>query len=225
MPAAEDARGDRMSGIVHGLLGVPPGLAYTIIVLLVFAEAAVFVGFVLPGETAVLLGGAMAAAGRLSLPTLAVLVVVAAIAGDSVGFEVGRRFGPRILASKVLRKHAGKIAGAQTQLRERGGSAVLIGRFTAFLRAVMPGLAGASRMPYRRFLVFNAAGGLVWGGGVLLLGYSAGASYAKVEQDLGKGTAVAAALLLLAVVGIWLRRRHLDARASVHDRDHEVASG
>ncbi len=197
-----------MSGIVDGLRGVPPGLAYTIIGLLVFAEAAVFVGFVLPGETAVLLGGAMAATGRLSLPTLLVLVFVAAVAGDSVGYEVGRRFGPRLLASKVLRKHAGKIGQARTQLRERGGAAVFVGRFTAFLRAVMPGLAGASRMPYQRFVVFNAAGGLVWGSGVLLLGYSAGASYAKVERALGKGTAVAAAFLLLAVVGIWLRRRH-----------------
>lgn len=199
-----------MSGIVSGLLGVPPGLAYTIIGLLVFAEAAVFVGFVLPGETAVLLGGAMAATGRLSLPTLAVLVIVTAVAGDSVGYEVGRRFGPRILASKALRKHAGRIGQAQTQLRTRGGAAVFVARFTAFLRAVMPGLAGASRMPYRRFVVFNAAGGLVWGGGVLLLGYSAGASYAKVERALGKGTAVTVAVLLLAVVGIWLRRRHRD---------------
>ncbi len=197
-----------MSGIVDGLLGVPPGLAYALIGLLVFAEAAVFVGFVLPGETAVLLGGAMAATGRLSLLTLAVLVIVAAVAGDSVGFEVGRRFGPRILASKPLQKHAGKIEGAQAQLRKRGGAAVFVARFTAFLRAVMPGLAGASGMPYRRFLVFNAAGGLVWGGGVVLLGYSAGASYATVERALGTGTAVAAAMLVLAVVGVWLWRRH-----------------
>lgn len=203
-----------MSGIVDGLLGVPPGLAYAIIGLLVFAEAAVFVGFVLPGETAVLLGGAMAASGRLSLPTLAVLVIGAAVAGDSVGYEVGRRFGPRLLASRALRKHAGRIGQAQLQLRKRGGAAVFIGRFTAFLRAVMPGLAGASHMPYRRFVVFNAAGGLVWGGGVVLLGYFAGASYAKVERSLGKGTAVAAALLLLAVVGVWLRRRHRDRAQS-----------
>lgn len=206
-----------MSGIVDGLLGVPPGLAYAIIALLVFAEAAAFVGFVLPGETAVLLGGAMAATGRLSLPTLFVLVVGAAVAGDSVGFEVGRRFGPRILASRALHKHTAKIDQAQTQLRRRAGPAVFVGRFTAFFRAVMPALAGASRMPYRRFLVFNAAGGLVWGGGVVLLGYSAGASYTKVESALGKGTAVAATVLLLAALGIWLRHRYRTRRTVAAD--------
>lgn len=211
-----------MTGIVDRLLSVPPGLAYAVIGLLVFAEAAVFVGFVLPGETAVLLGGAMAATGRLSLPVLAVLVVVAAVAGDSVGFEVGRRFGPRILASKVLSKHTTKVAAAQTQLRQRGGAAVFLARFTAFLRAVMPGLAGASGMPYQRFLVYNTAGGLVWGGGVVLLGYSAGASYATVERALGRGTAVVAALVLLAVGGIWLRRRHRRAPASGPDRDRDA---
>jgi membrane-associated protein len=197
-----------MSGVVEGLLHVPSPVAYTLIGLLVFGEAALFVGFVLPGETAVLIGGVMASAGDVSLTGLLVLVVVAAVVGDSVGYEVGRHFGPRLLATRLLSGHASRLDGARRALRERGGWAVLLGRFTAFLRAVMPALAGLSRMPYRRFLVFNAAGGLVWGVGVVLLGYFAGSSYKKVESSLGKGTAVVTALVVVGAVLLWVRTRN-----------------
>lgn len=203
---------EKVTGFVEGLLGVPAPVAYLLIALLVFAEAAVFVGFVLPGETAVLLGGVLASTGRLSLSVLLVLVVLAAIAGDSVGFEVGKHFGPRVLATRPLRKQAGRIQGAQRFLRERGGRAVFLGRFTAFLRAVIPGLAGASRMPYRTFLAFNAAGALVWGIGVTLLGYFAGGTYAQVEHVLGQGTAGLTALVLIAGLVAWLRIRHRQVR-------------
>ncbi len=147
-----------MTALLDHLLLLPPGLAYGLIGVLVFAEAAVFVGFVLPGETAVLLGGVLASTGRLSLPVLLVLVVLAAVGGDSVGYEVGRRFGPRLLGGRLLRRHRARVDDASAVLRRRGGWAVLLARSTAFLRAVMPGLAGLSRMPYRRFLAFNAAG-------------------------------------------------------------------
>ena len=75
-----------MSGVLNGLLGVPAPVAYTLIALLVFGEAALFIGFVLPGETAVVLGGVMAATHQLSLSALLVLVVAAAIVGDAVGY-------------------------------------------------------------------------------------------------------------------------------------------
>jgi membrane-associated protein len=197
-----------MSHLVDHLLGVAPAVAYVVIGTLVFAEAALFVGFVLPGETAVILGGVLAAADRLSLPVLLVLVVVAAIVGDTVGYEVGKRAGPRVLASRPLRRHASRLDGARAFLRSRGGSAVLLGRFTAFLRAVMPALAGLSRMPYPRFLAWNAAGGLIWGAGFVLVGYFAGDSYRKVEQVLGRSSAALLAILVLAAAVIWHRRRH-----------------
>lgn len=196
-----------MTSFVDQLLHIPAPLAYTLIGALVFCEAAVFVGFVIPGETAVLLGGVMASSGRLSLSAVLVLVVVAAVVGDSVGYEVGRHLGPRVLELRPVRRHKNSLDGAQTMLRHRGGWAVFIARFTAFLRAVMPGLAGLSRMAYPRFLAYNAAGGLVWGVGVTLLGFFAGNSYARIEKDLGRGSAV---LLLVLVVGgllIWHRRR------------------
>jgi membrane protein DedA with SNARE-associated domain len=195
-----------VSGIVGGLLNVPSTVAYAVIALLVFGEAALFVGFVLPGETAVLLGGVMAATGKLSLTAVLVVVVVAAVVGDSVGYEVGRQVGPRLLRTRAMRRHSDRLDGARRVLRERGGWAVLLGRFTAFLRAVMPGMAGLSRMPYGRFLVFNALGGLLWGSGVVLLGYFAGGSYAKVESTLGRST-TAAAVVVLAAGLVWWRVR------------------
>lgn len=196
-----------MSGLVDHLLQVPPALAYVFIAALVFSEAAVFVGFVLPGETACILGGVLAANGQLRLAVLLALVVVAAVVGDSVGYEVGRLYGPRLLRTRLLRGHARRLEGAQRTLRERGGWAIFVGRFTAFLRAVLPGLAGMSRMPYARFLGFNAAGGLVWGVGVTLLGYFAGASYVKLEHTLGRVSAVLTAVVLGTALLAWWRHR------------------
>lgn len=212
-----------MTALLDHLLLLPPGLAYGLIGVLVFAEAAVFVGFVLPGETAVLLGGVLASTGRLSLPVLLVLVVLAAVGGDSVGYEVGRRFGPRLLGSRLLRRHRARVDDASAVLRRRGGWAVLLARSTAFLRAVMPGLAGLSRMPYRRFLAFNAAGGLLWGTGVVLLGDAAGSSYGHVEKLLGRGSATLLALLVAGAALALHRHRRRPGTAELTSRPGTAA--
>jgi membrane-associated protein len=196
-----------VTAFLDPLVQVSPGLAYVVIFALVFAEAALFVGFVLPGETACLIGGVLCATGRLHLAVLLPLVVVAAIVGDSVGYEVGRLSGPSLLRTRLLRRYTQRIEGAQRTLRERGRWAVFFARFTAFLRAVMPGLAGMSRMPYGRFLVFNAAGGLVWGVGVTLLGYFAGASYNGLAQLLGQISALLAVVLVGGALITWWRHR------------------
>ena len=202
-----------MSSLVAHLLSVPGPWTYAVIGLLVFTEAAIFVGFVVPGETAVLLGGLLASTGHLSLWLLLGLVVAAGVLGDSVGFEVGRRLGPRLGELGPMRRHRARIESARGYLRRRGGRAVVLGRFTAFLRAMMPALAGASGMRYSRFLVFNVLGGLVWGAGVTLLGYFAGSSVDRVAQSLGRGSA--ALLIIVAVTGLvtWRLRRRLHRRA------------
>ena len=199
--------GNLMGHVAPLLATVPAPLAYGLIGALVLAEAALFVGFVLPGETAVLVGGAMVSSGRLSLLGLLLVVVGAAIVGDSVGYEVGRRFGPRLLETRLLRRHGARLDGTRARLRDKGGVTVFVSRFTALLRAATPALAGMSRMPYRRFLTFNAAGGLVWGVGVVLLGYLAGASYQRAQSALGGFGA--ALLLAFALVGlfVWHRSR------------------
>jgi membrane-associated protein len=203
--------------VLHSALdairSVPPALAYTIIALLVFGEAALFVGFVLPGETAVLLGGFLANQGHLNIVTLIVLVVVSAVVGDTVGYEVGKHLGPRVLQVSVLRNHQSRIHDAQEMLRRRGGPAVFVARWTAFFRAVMPGIAGLSQMRYRTFLFWNACGGIAWGITFSLVGYFAGASYEKVASAIGKGTAVVVALLVIAALVVWRVRRKRRERA------------
>ncbi len=189
-----------MSGVLHGLLTAPPLLVYALVGLLVFGEAAVFAGFVLPGETAVVLGGVIASRQGVDLRVLMVLVVLCAIVGDSVGYEVGRIWGTRVLRTRPLRRHEERLDRARTFLRERGAFAVFLGRWTAFLRAVMPGLAGVSRMPYRRFLVWNAVGGVAWGVTFCLVGYLAGNSYEVVERQIGLWGALATVAVVVGVV-------------------------
>ena len=196
-----------VQAVLDAIRSVPPALAYAIIALLVFGEAAFFVGFVLPGETAVLLGGFLASTGHLDIVPLVVLIVVSAILGDTVGYEVGKQFGPRVVRLGFMRKHQDRIERAQDMLRRRGGPAVFLGRWTAFFRAVMPGIAGLSRMPYRVFLAWNALGGLAWGITFTLVGYFAGASYEKVASAIGKGAAVVIALLVISGIVFWRVRR------------------
>ena len=196
--------------MLDAIRSVPPALAYALIALLVFGEAAFFFGFVVPGETAVLLGGFLANQGHLDIVTLIGIVVISAILGDTVGYEVGKRLGPRLLRVGIFRKHQSRLDGAQDMLRRRGGPAVFLGRWTAFLRAVMPGLAGLSRMRYRVFLFWNALGGIAWGITFSLVGYFAGASYEKVASTIGKGAAVVLAVAVISGLVVWRvrRRRH-----------------
>ena len=194
-----------------GVLSLPAWLVLVTVGGLVFAEDAVFVGFVLPGETAAVLGGVAADLGRVNLAAVLVTVVLAAVIGDSVGYEVGGGAGPRLLAMRRLEPHQGRLETVRSLLARRGGTAVFAGRFVAFLRATTPALAGIARMPYPRFLVFNAVGGLIWGVGTVLLGYLAGESYASVERSAGRAGALAVAVLAVALLLGWhLRRRSAD---------------
>ena len=197
-----------MTGLLDRLLTVRGPVVYALIALVVFAEDALFIGFVLPGETAAVLGGVIASQGHVLLWLVLLLVVLAAVVGDTVGYEVGRHLGPRILDMKVLAKRRKRLDDAQDFLRRRGGTAVFLGRFVAFFRAVMPALAGTSRMPYRTFLAFNAAGGLVWGVGFVLLGYLAGNSYATIEKTVGRSAALIVAALVIVGVIVWRVRKH-----------------
>lgn len=200
--------GALLSSLLDGLSKLPPGLIYLIVFLLVFGEAALFIGFVLPGETAVLVAGAIASTGHISIGWLCALVVLAAIIGDSVGYFVGDRYGEKLLTLPVIRHRRGAIAGALEGLKKRGPVYVFIGRFTAFLRAVMPGLAGMSKMHYPRFLFANALGGLTWGISFTLLGYLAGSALSRVEHYASIG-----GLTLLALIVAFFIWHHFRKKA------------
>jgi membrane protein DedA with SNARE-associated domain len=199
------------------VLNLKPLPVYLVVPALVFAEDAIFVGFVIPGETAAVLGGVVASRGHVQLWLIMLLVVLAAIAGDTVGYEVGRLIGPGLLRLRVFKQHQQRLADAQESLRRRGGWAVFFGRFVAFFRAVMPALAGIAHMPYRRFLVFNAAGGVVWGVIFVLVGDVAGNSYKKFETVVGRGSAGLLVLVAIALLVAWRVRKHRAERDDVQE--------
>lgn len=214
-----------INSIVNWLTGLPPGLVYVVVGLLVFGEAAVFLGFVLPGETAVLVGGFIASHGKINIVALCALVVVAAIVGDSVGYLVGARFGPRLLDVKLLRHRRAGMDRALQGIDRRGATYVFLGRFTAFFRAVVPGLAGMSKMHYPRFLAANAAGGLCWGVGFCLLGYFAGNAYKRIEAYSSYAGYVLLAIVVALGVVFAVRRRRREQREEVtFEATHPEAS-
>lgn len=196
-----------VSWIVDHVLGAAPWLVYLLVGLVVFAEDALFIGFVIPGETLAVIGGVTASLGHTNVWVVGLVVVLAAIIGDSVGFEVGRIWGTRLLGHRLLDSRRQQLDTAQDFLRRRGGSAVFLGRWTAFFRAVMPALAGASRMPYPRFLAWNAIGGIAWGVTMVTIGYLAGQSYHRIEKYVGTGGAVVVALVVVVGLVVWVVRR------------------
>ncbi len=197
-----------MSGLVHRLLELPGWLVLLVAGLVVLTEDALFVGFVIPGESVALLAGAAAKLGHVSLTGVLVVVVLAAVVGDTIGYEVGRHLGRRVLQWRFLARRRARLDEAEAFLARRGGSAVFLGRWTAFFRAVMPALAGTARMPYARFLAWNAVGGVTWGAAVVLLGYAAGASYARVEEVVGRDAAFVVLAIVVVALVVWRVRAH-----------------
>ena len=197
-----------MSSLLHGALGLHGLTAYVVVGALCFGEASFFLGFVLPGETAVVLGGVLASFQHVGLLPMMAVVVICAVAGDSVGYEVGRHFGPALVRRLPARARRG-AEESQAFLQRRGGPAVFIGRFTALFRALIPGVAGMSGLRYRTFLFWNALGGLLWGIGFTLAGYFAGQSYERVISIAGKASTGIIVFIVLVIVGfvVWRKVR------------------
>ena len=206
-----------MTLVENVLTSVPTWVTYLAVFLLPFLEASVFLGFVIPGETALVIGGVLAAQGRVQLLPLIALAIAGAVLGDAVGYAVGRRFGPALQQSRL-----GQVVGdprwrsTEEFLLRRGGPAVFLGRFTALLRALVPSAAGMAGLHFKTFALWNAVGGTVWATGFVLVGYGAGASYKKVEQYLGRGALVLTVVVLAALVGAhFVRRRSARKEAAV----------
>lgn len=162
-----------LNSVLHSLLSLHGWPAYLLVSVLCFGEAAVFLGFVVPGETAVVYGGVLASQKHVSLATMGVIVVASAILGDTVGYTVGRLFGPVLLRHRPLKDSEG-VERTRRFIQRRGGPAVFFGRFVSVFRALAPGIAGMSDLHYPTFLFYNALGGLVWGTGFVLAGYYVG---------------------------------------------------
>lgn len=205
---------DFVKNLPEHLLHLDPLWLVVVCGALVFLEDAIFIGFVVPGETAAVVAGVASSIGHVSFPVAIVVIVLAAIVGDTVGYEVGRHFfGPALLERGFLAKHRHRIAGAEAFLRRKGGVAVFLGRFTAFFRAMMPALAGAARMPYPVFLRWNALGGILWGTGFVVLGHLAGSSYATIEKKAGHDVAYAVGGIVVLALIAWRIHEHRKGKA------------
>jgi undecaprenyl-diphosphatase len=200
---------DRVAALI---LSLPPWVALLVVFLLPALESSAFVGFVFPGEIALILGGVLAYEQVVPLWAVLAAGIGGAIIGDSVGYLIGRRYGRRLLEGTlgrwVRREHLDR---AERYLAERGGKAVFLGRFTAALRVMIPGLAGMARLRYRTFVAYNVAGGVAWGSLMILLGYLGGSSWRQVEHLASRiGLAVFAGVVAVVAAGYLLRRARGD---------------
>lgn len=181
---------------------------YLLIFIVVVLECQALLGLVMPGESLVLLGGFFAAQGLLDLGDLIFVVSIGAILGDSIGYELGRHLGQGWLLKRGARfglrqEHLDRVEGAFVR---HGGKAVFGSHFLHLLRALMPFVAGVHRMRYMKFLLFNAAGCIVWATVFVVIGYLAGASWHVAAKWIGRASEIAGGALLLGIALGWLWR-------------------
>jgi membrane protein DedA with SNARE-associated domain len=181
---------------------------YVVVFLIVLLECQAFLGFFMPGESMVMVAGFLAGQDLLDVRVLIPVVAVAAIMGDSIGYEFGRRLG-----RDWLRRHGEKFWLRPEQLDRLdaffvryGGLSVLFAHFLHVGRALMPFLAGASRLPYLRFLICNSIGCILWAAIFSLLGYLFGQSWHLIEHWVGRAGVIAAILVAMVVITLWVWR-------------------
>jgi membrane-associated protein len=199
-----------MSKFLGELSAIPPWAILLIAFALPALEASSWLGLVVPGSLAVLLGGALAHEGRVSLAAVMAAAVSGAVLGDSMGYALGARFGSVLFHSD---RAARRLRRAQAFVHRYGGLAILLGHWAAFLGTVVPSIAGAIGIPYRRFLARNLISGLAWGIGLAGIGYLACGAYRRVEEAMGlTGVAVTLVVLLIALAGTRELRRRVASR-------------
>lgn len=189
------------------LVGRLGNWAYLLIFLGATLESAAFLGLFVPGESLVLVAGFFAAQGLLDLDGIIATVAAGAAIGDSIGYELGRRLGrPGLL------RYGGRfglnealISRADEFFARHGGTSVFLGRFVGFARVLVPFLAGSSRMPYLRFVLYNALGAVLWSAVIVLLGFFLGQSWRVAENWIGRASAIfgGAIVFILALAWLW----------------------
>jgi membrane protein DedA with SNARE-associated domain len=193
--------------VLASFLSVTQNLGYPLLIVVVAMES---LGVPLPGETAVIFAGLAASTGRLAIVLVIVFASLAAIVGDNIGFQIGRR-GGRALLERPGRFYAERqrvIALGDPFFERHGPKAVFFGRWITGLRVWASWLAGASAMPWRSFLLWNALGGIGWSTSVALAAYFGGKAVEHILTQIGLyGLIVAAVLAVIAGAIYWRHRR------------------
>jgi membrane protein DedA with SNARE-associated domain/membrane-associated phospholipid phosphatase len=161
---------------------------YYILILMTFLETSAFIGLLVPGESVVVMAGLLSSSGVLALGDVIWAASLGAVLGDTVGYCIGHRFGEGFFLryGHHLLVNKGYLDEAKGFFEKHGGKTVFFGRFMSWLRAFIPVIAGISKMPYQRFLAFNAAGGIAWAAVFSLLGYFAGSGWGILRVYLGR---------------------------------------
>jgi membrane-associated protein len=180
---------------------------------IVFIETGFFVGFFLPGDSLLVTAGIFSAAGVIPLRWLLLPLMACAIAGDQIGYWIGRTMGPALYRREdslfFRRSH---LQRAHDFYEKYGGRAVIFARFVPIIRTFCPPVAGAARMPYTRYLMFDIFGGVLWVGAMILGGYFLGRSVPNIGQRIHYVIAVVVVLSLLPAVISIVRARRAVAR-------------
>lgn len=201
-----------MTGVSDLLAQLPPVVVLVVAVLLVAGETGVVVGLLFPVEITLLFVGFLAYLGEVPFLPALLLMLAAALAGDALAWRSGRKYGPRVRASRLGRRVGERRwARADRMLHRLGGRSAFIARWVPFVRTLLPRLAGSAGLRYRQLVAWNAAGVLTAVGGSVVLGYLAGASYEQAAERLGRATTgLVVGLVVLAAAGLagrWLLRR------------------
>jgi membrane-associated protein len=176
---------------------------------IVFIETGFFVGFFLPGDSLLITAGILAAGGFLPLRWLLLPVMLCAIVGDQIGYWIGRSAGAALYKRQdsffFRRSH---LQRAHDFYEKYGGRAVILARFVPIVRTFCPPVAGAARMPYGRYVMFDIFGGIFWVGAMILGGYSLGRSVPNIGKYIHYVIAVVAVVSILpAVIGVLKSRK------------------
>jgi membrane-associated protein len=195
---------ERLIEIISGVGA--PGLVL-LAMALTYAETAIGLDLVVPGEAGLVVVGA-AANGEIGVVPIIAAAAVGATAGDCTSYWLGRRFGHRLLDRFALtRRLRPGVERAEAVMERRGPRAVFFGRFVGALRAVVPLVAGMARMPFGRFLVWNVAASIVWCTTVVLVGFHVGLPAARFVDRAGIWSYLVVAVVALV---LWLRHRRSD---------------
>jgi membrane-associated protein len=181
--------------------------------LFLYSEVALFLGFFLPGDTLLIAAGVFAHSGKLAIISVILVAIIAAITGDSTAYFIGKKLGGKVFKKKdSLLFNADHIARAEVFYEKYGPKALLVAHFLPVVRTFTPLLAGVGKMPYRKFLIFNATGDIAWATSVTLIGYYIGSRVPNVDHYIL--LLVLAAMILTASPTIYhLVRMYLKNRS------------
>jgi membrane-associated protein len=206
-----DALVDGVSGLLTGRYGLDDLIrwgGYVILVAIVFTETGLLIGFFLPGDSLLITAGLVAATGVLNIWWLTVLLSVAAIVGDSVGYAIGRRLGPRLFTRpKSLLFNPAHIERTRVFYARHGAKTIVIARFVPIIRTFAPVVAGVGEMQYRRFIFYNVAGGIGWVVSMTWAGYLLGQAIPNINDHIHIVVAIVIVLSVIPIIVELVRER------------------